>query len=115
MTVAPPCLSCGSCCFSKLPTYARVTGTDHAQLGDRADELTAFIGNRCYMKLHDGRCQALVVDVASRRFVCSVYESRPAVCRELERGSGACRAEIQEKSARPVALLALLEAHSPRQ
>jgi uncharacterized protein len=107
---APPCLACGSCCFSKLATYARIDGSDHARLGDRVDELTVFIGNRCYMKMHDGHCAALAVDVVTRRFVCSAYETRPAVCRELERGSPACRGEIHEKSTRPVAFIRLLDA-----
>lgn len=107
MTLAtpPPCLACGTCCFSELDTYARLDGADHAGLGVRADELTHFIGNRCYMKMHDGHCAALVIDVAGRRFVCGVYESRPAVCRELERGSPACQGEIHEKGERPLALL----------
>jgi Fe-S-cluster containining protein len=101
----PPCLSCGTCCFSNLDRYARLDGADHARLGERADELTVFIENRCYMKLHDGHCAALVVDVPGRRFVCGIYESRPTVCRELERGSPACRGEIHDKGQRPLTLL----------
>jgi Fe-S-cluster containining protein len=103
--VAPPCLDCGTCCFSQLARYARVEGSDHSRLADRADELTVFIGNRCYMKMLDGHCAALVIDVLSRRFVCGAYESRPAVCRELERGSPACQAEILDKGTRPAELL----------
>ena len=111
---APPCLSCGTCCFSGLARYARVEGSDHSRLADRADELTVFIGNRCYMKMQDGHCAALVIDVESRRFVCSVYESRPAVCRELERGSPACQGEIFGKGTRPAELLlSLTPRHSP--
>lgn len=109
-SVTPACLSCGSCCFSTLETYARVEGEDHVRLGERADELTIFIGNRCYMKIYDGHCAALVVDVVERRFICGVYDTRPAVCRELERGSGACRGELHEKGERPTALLRLLGA-----
>jgi hypothetical protein len=50
----------------------RVDGFDHARLGARGDELTVFIGNRCHMTMHDGHCAALVIDVTTRRFVCSV-------------------------------------------
>jgi Fe-S-cluster containining protein len=106
---APPCLACGTCCFSTLETYARLDGADHARLAERAEELTIFIGNRCYMKMQGGHCAALVVDVATRRFVCNVYESRPAVCRQLERGSPACSGEIQAKGTRPGALLESLD------
>jgi len=101
----PACLGCGACCFSKVATFVRLNGFDHARLGVRRDELTVFLGNRCHMAMSDGHCSALAVDVTSQRFVCSVYEDRPTVCRDLERGSPACAAERHEKSERP--LLAL--------
>lgn len=108
----PPCLSCGTCCFSRLASYVRVDGSDHARLADRADELTVFTGIRCHMKMLEGHCAALMVDELSGRFVCGVYESRPAVCRELERGSPACQGEILSKGTRPTELL--LSLTSPR-
>lgn len=86
----------------------RVAGSDHARLADRADELTHFVGNRCYMNMAAGHCGALVIDVATGLFVCSVYATRPAVCRELDRASAECRAEIHEKGARPPDLLHVL-------
>ncbi len=104
----PECLACGACCFSELPTYARVTGDDHsrlATLGERAPELVQFIGNRAYMRIVDGRCAALEIDRANRRFVCTVYAVRPTICRELGRGSPECRGEIATKADRPGALL----------
>lgn len=101
----PQCLECGSCCFSTLPDYVRVDGRDHARLGERAEDLTHFIGNRCYMRMHDGHCAALQIDAANRRFVCSIYEARPELCRSLERGSSACAAELHEKGDRPRHLL----------
>lgn len=104
----PPCLACGSCCFSKLSDYVRIEGADHARIGERVDELTTFIGNRCYMKMIDEHCAALVIDVVQRRFVCSIYETRPKICRDLARAAPACSAEIHEKRERPLtALLAL--------
>ena len=105
---APPCLSCGACCFSRLTEYVRVQGSDHALLAEQADALTHFIGNRCYMKMAEGHCAALVIELNTERFVCSVYATRPAVCRELERSSSECRAEIHEKGERPQALLRVL-------
>ncbi len=83
----------------------RVAGTDHARLGDRASELSYFIGNRCYMKMAAGHCAALVLEVTTGRFACSIYETRPDVCRDLERASPQCRAEIHEKGERPPAVL----------
>ncbi|MEP7052808.1 MAG: YkgJ family cysteine cluster protein [Pseudomonadota bacterium] len=103
-------MGCGSCCFSKLATYVRVNGHDHARLGARVEELTLFVGNRCYMRMVEGHCAALVIDVNTRSFVCSAYEDRPEVCRELERGSRECAGEIHEKGERPPALLRMLDA-----
>jgi Fe-S-cluster containining protein len=97
------CLECGACCFSTLETYVRVTGDDHARLGERADELVEWRGNRAYMKMKDGHCAALAV--VSRRFVCTIYEARPQTCRDLARGSPECHGERATKGDR--ALLAL--------
>lgn len=99
MQSAPPCLRCGACCFSRLERYARVTGADHARLGDAAEQLSVFIGNQCYMRMHEGHCGALLLDAAGS-YVCSVYELRPEVCRALGRESSACDAERSGKSGR---------------
>jgi Fe-S-cluster containining protein len=96
----PDCLACGACCFSTLPEAVRVWGRDHERLGDRAEALTVFIGNRCYMRLVDGHCAALVVDPIARRFACGAYDARPDVCRDLARGGAACEAERHEKGDR---------------
>jgi Fe-S-cluster containining protein len=105
MSVTPECTACGVCCFSLLENYVRVTGDDHARLAEHADELVRFDGNRAYMRMIDGHCAALRIEKKSRRLVCSVYESRPEVCRELARGSSACRGEIAEKHERPLIAL----------
>lgn len=101
----PECLTCGACCFSRLETYVRVTGDDHARLGERAEELVWFEGNRAYMRMVDRHCAALVIEKSSGQLLCSAYETRPQTCRDLARGSGACLGEIETKQDRP--LLAL--------
>jgi Fe-S-cluster containining protein len=101
----PRCLACGVCCFSKLETYVEVTGADHARLGDRADELVRFDNTRAYMRMSDGHCGALAIDVRTGEFVCGTYDTRPQTCRDLARGSAACLGEIATKEERP--LLAL--------
>ena len=103
----PECLACGACCFSKLATYVRVTGDDHARLGELAEHVTVFEGNRCYMRMSEGHCAALVI-APSGEFRCSVYEHRPDVCRELARGSSACAAEREQKEPRTHAALRVL-------
>jgi uncharacterized protein len=91
------CTTCGACCFSRAPDYLRVFGSDYERLGDQAERLTHFLGNRVYMRLENGHCAALRVEPESGRYLCSVYERRPDVCHWLERGSGHCRAERAEK------------------
>ena len=107
----PECLSCGACCFGQGERYVPVTGDDHARLGELADEYTQFLGNRCYMRMHQGHCAALRIE-ADGRFVCQVYAQRPATCRELARGQGACRAEFEQK--RELAVHTRLYALAPR-
>jgi len=98
---APECLACGACCFSELAAYARVTGDDYARLGDRAEELVWFEGNRAYLRMASGRCSALEVHADTGELRCRAYESRPQVCRDLARGSPECEAERAAKAERP--------------
>jgi Fe-S-cluster containining protein len=100
------CTKCGACCFSTLDRYVEVKGSDYAQLGDDAERLVHFIGNRAYMRMVDGHCAALAVDVENRRFFCTVYDNRPATCRDLERGSPACMGERVTKGERPLLSIA---------
>ncbi len=76
-----------------------MTGDDYERLGDHAEALTLFIGNQAFMKIEDGHCIALVIDPNSNTpFTCKVYEQRPSICRELERGSPQCLGELATKS-----------------
>jgi Fe-S-cluster containining protein len=100
------CTECAACCFSTLERYVEVKGSDYTQLGDAAERLVHFIGNRAYMRMVDGHCAALAVDVENRRFLCAVYHDRPAICRDLERGSPACMGERVTKRERPLLSIA---------
>ncbi len=93
------CLRCGACCFGDGDRYVPVTGNDHARLGDHAEGLTVFIGNRCFMRMDAGHCAALEL-TADGRFVCSVYLTRPDTCRDLARGGAACLGELYQKRER---------------
>jgi len=93
------CQECGACCHSDLASSVHVTGDDHARLGMLAETLTSFIGNRCYMSLVGPHCVSLTRS-ANGLYGCSSYDRRPDVCRDLERGSPACRAERHQKLAR---------------
>ncbi len=99
------CQHCAACCFSELDRYVRVTGNDYARLGADAVVYVHFIENRAFMRLTNGHCAALKFDSVSLQFTCQVYEHRPEVCRELERGSTSCEAERQAKGERPLVFL----------
>ncbi|MEM9191672.1 MAG: YkgJ family cysteine cluster protein [Myxococcota bacterium] len=108
MNHLPECLRCGACCFSDLPTAVRVTGDDYSRLGDLADELTHFVGNRCYLRFDDGHCAALEINPATKTYTCRAYERRPSICRDLARGGPACLAERELKGERAHASLTQL-------
>ncbi len=95
----PACESCACCCFGDGDRYVRVTGADHARLGRVAGAWTQFLGNRCYMRMVDGHCAALRRDPDTGRMRCGIYDRRPQVCRDLERGSPQCEAERLRKGA----------------
>lgn len=99
---APECTDCGVCCFSTLGEYVRVFGADWDRMGDVARGYTDFDGNRCYMRMEEGHCAALVIDPVKKRYTCAIYEERPDCCRVFERGMGGCRADRHEKGERPL-------------
>ena len=84
------------CCCSPAPNFVRVTGGDWSRLGEDAERLAHFVGNRAFMRMSEGRCVALEVKRTStgeRDFFCTVYEHRPQICRDLARGSAECEGE----------------------
>jgi uncharacterized protein len=117
----PECTACGACCFSTLPEYVRVFGCDMDRMDDEALQYTDFLGHQCFLRIEDGHCAALQIDPgdpgrpgSQPRFTCAIYDMRPDVCRSLERGSGACRADRHEKAERPlIAVETLLRARPP--
>jgi Fe-S-cluster containining protein len=51
------------------------------------DMVVEHDGQRCMEQRGDGACVAL--DHVTK--LCTIYETRPQVCRDFERGSGLCR------------------------
>jgi uncharacterized protein len=87
-------------------------GDDYERLGDAVDDLVHFVGNRAYMRLADGHCAALRIELEGR-FVCTVYEKRPDACRDLARESPNCAGELYTKRGRAQARLVELR-RAPR-
>jgi RimJ/RimL family protein N-acetyltransferase len=78
-----------------------VTGDDHERLlPDEREKLAVFEGTRCFLRVDDGKCAALTA--IDGRLICTIYERRPRVCRDLERGGGACLHEREKNRARAV-------------
>jgi len=75
----PACAGCGVCCRLVV------------ELAPGDDVPTELVvehdGVRCMDQAGDGTCVAL--DRATH--LCTIYETRPSVCRTFERGSGLCR------------------------
>jgi len=81
----------------------RVSGDDWTRLGDAAERVAHFIEHRAYMKMAGGHCAALELrrqPDGSTDFYCTIYDQRPQVCRDLERGSPQCEAELATKGER---------------
>lgn len=99
MVPAPPedCRACGACCFG-TPRHARVWGTDYDRLGDDAESVVLWIEDKAYLRVEGGRCEQLARE--GDGVACKIYERRPRVCRDLERGSPACLAELEQKRER---------------
>lgn len=92
------CQFCGACCFSDSDAYVPVNEPDRIRLGEDASRLIWTNGHNRYLKMQHDHCIALVVRAGS--FACTIYDRRPEICRELERGSSACREEIELKKGR---------------
>lgn len=101
-SVSADCRTCGACCFSESERHARVTGDDYERLGEAAESLVVFLGNQAFMRLvgEPGSRRCIALELQDGVFTCTIYERRPAVCRELERGSPACGGEIATKGPR---------------
>jgi hypothetical protein len=106
------CRSCGACCFSGSPTYVPVTGADWQRLGPLAEMYAHFIGHRAFMRMEEDHCAALEMRLrpdGTTEFSCNVYDRRPEICRELERGSPQCEAERARKLAEVRMVVARLD------
>ncbi|MFC1611365.1 YkgJ family cysteine cluster protein [Myxococcota bacterium] len=92
------CQLCGACCFSDSDTYVPVNEPDRVRLGEDAGHFVRTDGRDQYLKMRSYNCIALAVQAGI--FVCTIYDRRPEICRELERGSPACREEFEIKKDR---------------
>jgi Fe-S-cluster containining protein len=76
----PSCAGCGKCCHLLVEL---ASGDDRVP----AHLVVEHAGVRCMDQQGDGACMAL--HEVTR--LCTIYEDRPQVCRDFERGSTLCR------------------------
>lgn len=93
----PDCRTCGACCYGD-EMWIHVMERDDARLGDDAvRHLTVLTRHgRGYvarsMKMEGGRCVAYRDRLADGGCGCSIYETRPDICREFDAGTPDCHA-----------------------
>ncbi len=85
----PACAGCGQCCHLVVALVAGVDQVPESFAVERE-------GEWCMDQRGDGACVAL--DPLTR--LCTIYESRPQVCRDFARGSGLCRAILNRAGGR---------------
>jgi Fe-S-cluster containining protein len=76
----PPCAGCGKCCHLLVELSS---GVDFVP----EEFVVEHSGVRCMDQRGDGACAALDADTNR----CTIYEQRPQVCRDFNRGSDLCR------------------------
>lgn len=83
----PACAGCGKCCHLVVELSPR---------GDDVPEefVVEHAGVRCMDQRGDGACVAL--DPVTS--LCTIYERRPQVCRDFQRGESLCRRVVFGRS-----------------
>lgn len=89
LLVIPACAGCGRCCHLVVEL---ADGVDHVP----ETLVVEHAGVRCMDQHGDGACVAL--DPATR--LCTIYATRPRVCREFNRGGDLCRRILEKGGAR---------------
>lgn len=85
--VPPPCTECGACCAHHDPKWVEVTAADASRIPVellQAGDIQPFA-----LKMGSGRCAALA-GIVGRETACRIYEQRPAICRNVQRGDALC-------------------------
>jgi Fe-S-cluster containining protein len=87
----PACAGCGVCCHLLVELQE---GDDDVP----RELLVEHSGVVCMEQHGDGACVAL--DPVTRR--CTIYDRRPQVCRQFERGSDLCRQVLSRRRPPPL-------------
>ncbi len=92
LVVPADCGKCGACCRSDSSSFVPLLGGNQKRLGSQLAALTEVRHGQLYMRMRDGVCTAL--DESEGLSRCSVYDSRPDVCRTFQQGSDECLSHL---------------------
>jgi len=95
-THLPECLDCGACCHSINPRLVELLGADAHTVPEEFAEGDSSGGAHMRM-LKDPACGGFVCSALGEKNACRIYERRPFLCREFERGSAECLAAIADR------------------
>jgi Fe-S-cluster containining protein len=94
---APLCLDCGACCHSGNAQLVELMGLDTVQVPS-AHTQRAADGSQHMRMVADPAHDCLVCAAFGAGNACKIYEQRPFLCREFERGSAECLQAIADMS-----------------
>ena len=85
----PDCLECGACC-AKEPCWVEVSQSDFEFLDD-PELVTSGDILPWSMKTKGEKFQCVALDgKVGEKVFCTIYEKRPMICRQVQRGSEIC-------------------------
>lgn len=87
----PECQDCGICCRASVPDYVELSDFEIDNIPER---MVKWIDTFPFMRMRKGACIAF--RSCESRCSCAVYEHRPNVCRDFERGGSRCRHFLQQ-------------------
>jgi Fe-S-cluster containining protein len=90
----PECLDCGACCHSINPQLVELLGGD---LQSVPREFVEDDDSGSHMKMaQDPKHDCFVCTALGAGNKCRIYDQRPFLCRQFERGSDECLAAIAD-------------------
>lgn len=96
-----PCIACGACCVTYRVSFYWAEADALGLPEHLVEQLTPFYACMAGTNQPRSRCQALTGEIGGS-VACSVYEQRPAACREVLPGDEKCVAARQRHGLLPL-------------
>jgi uncharacterized protein len=85
-----PCLNCGACCAAFRVSFYWAEASEQGLPDGSYQQVSAFLAAMKGTNSPSPRCCALIGDIGQDT-TCSVYDSRPSPCREVQPGDEKCQ------------------------